>query len=72
MLAGAVAALGAAVHDIALYYPDTGTTYWIVFAGALVVSGVLVAGVGGWLLFRALAATGVLGDFAAGGEQRRV
>lgn len=72
MLAGALAAVGAAIHDIPLYYPDTGTDYWIVFTIALVISGVVIAGVGGWLLFRALVSTGVLGDFASGGEQRRV
>ena len=72
VLGGALAAIGAALHDILLYYPDTGTNFWIVFTGALVVSGVLISGIGGWILFRALASTGVLGDFASGGEQRRV
>jgi len=72
VLGGALAAIGAALHDIPLYYPDTGTNFWIVFTGALVISGVLISGIGGWILFRALASTGVLGDFASGGEQRRV
>jgi energy-coupling factor transport system substrate-specific component len=36
------------------------------------VSGALVAGVGAWLLVRALAATGVLAPFAVGREQRPV
>ena len=35
-------------------------------------SGALVAGVGAWLLLRALVGTGVLRDFAAGREQREV
>jgi energy-coupling factor transport system substrate-specific component len=72
MLGGGIAGLLASVHDIPLYYPDFGTDYWIVFTIAVVVSGVLVAGVGSWLLMRALAATGVLAAFAAGREQREV
>lgn len=72
MLAGAGAALAAAIHDLIAYYPDTGTDFWLVYAVALVISGVLVAGVGSWLLLRALARTGVLGDFAAGRQQPEV
>lgn len=72
ILAGALAGIGAAVHDIALYYIDTGVDFWAVFAGATTLSGMVVAGVGGWLLLRALVATGVLSDFAAGRDQRQV
>ena len=49
----------------------TAPTFWAMFAGATVVSGALVAGVGAWLLMRALIATGVLREFAAGREARR-
>ncbi|RLK46669.1 ECF transporter S component [Microbacterium telephonicum] len=41
-----------------------------IYLGALVVSGAVLAGVVGWLLVRALAATGALSRFAAGREAR--
>ena len=72
MLAGAIAGLFATVHDVIVYYPDADAGVWTVYAVASVVSGALVAGVGAWLLLRALIATGVLGDFAAGRDQREV
>jgi energy-coupling factor transport system substrate-specific component len=72
ILAGALAGLGASIHDIVVYYPDTGTTYWVVFTASTILSGVLIAGVGSWLLLRALVATGVLHEFAAGRDQPEV
>jgi energy-coupling factor transport system permease protein len=72
VLAGVLAGLAAAVHDIAIYYPDTGGDFWAVYAGATLLSGALLAGLGAWLLLRALVATGVLGEFAVGREQREV
>lgn len=72
MLAGALAGLFAAVHDVVVYYPDADATIWVVYGAATVVSGVIVAGIGSWLLLRALVATGVLRDFAVGREQRQV
>jgi energy-coupling factor transport system substrate-specific component len=72
ILAGALAGLGASIHDIVVYYPDTGTTYWAIFTAGTVLSGVLIAGVGGWMLLRALVATGVLHEFAAGRDQPEV
>ena len=72
MLAGALAALGAAIHDVYFYYPDTGTDFWVVYGIAAVASGALLAGIGAWLLLRALIGTGVLRDFAAGRDQREV
>lgn len=72
VLGAVLAGLGAAVHDLAIYYPDVSPEFQAVFVAAIVVSGALIAGVGGWLLTRALAASGVLADFAAGREQRRI
>jgi energy-coupling factor transport system substrate-specific component len=72
ILAAALAGIGAAIHDIIGYYPDAGVDYWIVFSVALVISGILIAGLGGWLLVRTLARAGVLGEFAAGRDQREV
>ena len=71
-LAGALAGLAAAVHDVVLYYPDTGADFWAIYAVATVVSGIVVAGVGGWFLLRALVATGVLGSFEVGRDQRAI
>ena len=70
--AGALAGLAAAVHDVIIYYPDTGTSFWTVYGAATVASGAAVAGIGSWLLVRALVATGVLRDFAVGREQREI
>jgi energy-coupling factor transport system permease protein len=72
VLAGALAGLAAAIHDIAIYYPDTGVDYWAVYTIATMTSGAVIAGIGSWLLLRALIATGVLGAFAVGREQREV
>jgi len=72
VLAGVLAGAGAAVHDLLLYYPDVGPEFQAIYAAATMLSGGLIAGVGGWLLLRALAAAGVLGNFAAGREQRAI
>lgn len=72
MLAGALAGVGAAIHDIALYYPDLGVGYWLIFGVATIISGIVIAGIGSWYLLRALVSTGVLSDFAVGREQREV
>ncbi|HEX9609606.1 MAG TPA: ECF transporter S component [Candidatus Limnocylindria bacterium] len=72
VLGAALAGLGAAIHDLAIYYPDVGPEFQAIFTAATILSGVLIAGLGGWMLMRALAAAGVLRDFAAGREQREV
>lgn len=72
MLGGALAAIAAAIHDIAIYYRALGVDFWAVYAVAAVISGVILAGIGSWLLLRALVRTGVLGEFAVGREGREV
>jgi energy-coupling factor transport system substrate-specific component len=72
MLAGALAGVAAAIHDVVLYYPDTGVDFWAIYAGATVLSGIVVAGIGSWFLLRALVATGVLGTFEVGRDQREI
>ena len=72
LVAGALAGLFATVHDVIVYYPDADAGVWAVYAVASVLSGAVIAGLGAWLLLRALVATGVLGDFAAGRDQREV
>jgi energy-coupling factor transport system permease protein len=72
VLAGILAGLGAAVHDALVWYPTMGTTFWTIYGVATMASGAVVAGVGSWLLMRALADRGVLAPFAAGREQHEV
>jgi energy-coupling factor transport system permease protein len=72
MLAGALSGLFATPHDVLVYYPDADVSVWIVYGIASVLSGAVLAGFGAWLLLRALTATGVLRDFAAGREGREV
>jgi len=71
-LAGALAGVAAAIHDVVLYYPDTGVDFWAVYTVATVASGIVVAGLGAWFLLRALVATGVLGTFEVGRDQREI
>ncbi len=71
-LAGALAGVAAAIHDVIVYYALLGVGYWTVYIAAAAVSGLVVAGIGSWLLVRALAATGVLAGFEAGRDQPRI
>jgi energy-coupling factor transport system permease protein len=72
VLAGTLSGLFATPHDVIVYYPDADVVVWAVYGVASVVSGALVAGIGAWLLLRALVGTGVLREFAAGRDQREV
>ncbi|HLR86087.1 MAG TPA: ECF transporter S component, partial [Nocardioidaceae bacterium] len=67
-LAGAVAGAVGSVYEWYAYYPDWDFGYRLVYLGLFAISGALIAGVGGWLLVRALAATGALDAFPAGRE----
>jgi energy-coupling factor transport system substrate-specific component len=72
ILAGVLAGLAAAIHDLVVYYPDFGLDSQLVYAGATAASGALIAGIGAWLLLRALVATGALQDFSVGRDQPEV
>lgn len=62
-LAGAAAGVAATVLDVVLYYPTWAVT-WIGTYGVLVTaSSLVVAGLGGWALVRALSRTGALTPF---------
>lgn len=67
--AGAAAGLAGALLDLAVFYADWGADWQLLYTGLVVASSAAIAGVGGWLLLRALVATGVLRDFEAGREQ---
>ncbi|MFJ4159873.1 ECF transporter S component [Microbacterium testaceum] len=72
MLAGVGAGVGAWVLELFLT-PNLAKSveFNLIYLGTLTVSGALLAGLVGWLLVRALAATGALSRFAAGREARR-
>jgi len=72
MLAGVGAGIGAWVLELFLSGNlAKSLEFNLIYLGTLVVSGALLAGLVGWLLVRALAATGALSRFAAGREARR-
>lgn len=73
MLAGIGAAVAAWTIELFLSGNiEMGAGFLTIYLTALVISGALLAGLLGWLLVRALAATGVLNRFAAGREVRGV
>lgn len=72
MLAGAGAAIGEWIHDMPIYYPETDLAVQLAYGLFMVISGVVIAGIGSWLLVRALAPTGVLSQFASGRDQPEV
>ena len=72
VVAGAVAGAAAAMLDIVFYYPAWSGQWQLAYTGLLMASSAVIAGVGGWLLVRALAGTGVLAPFGSGREQASV
>lgn len=68
MLAGAGAGIACGITDRILWYAGADTLFTTVYIAATTVSGAVIAGLGGWLIARGLAATGALGRFAAGRE----
>lgn len=66
VLAGAVAGLVAALLDLVYYYADWRGTWQLTYVVIVAASSAIIAGVGGVLLVRALARTGVLQPFASG------
>lgn len=72
VVAGTLAGLTAVVLDVVVYYPDWSARWIATYAAVVSASAALVAGVGAWLLVRALAPTGVLAPFPSGREQRPV
>jgi energy-coupling factor transport system substrate-specific component len=72
LLAGAGAAVGEWLHDMPVYYPATAFEVQLAYGVFMLISGVVIAGAGSWLLVRALAPTGVLSQFEAGRSQPEV
>ena len=69
MLAGGLSGVGGAILDLVAYYPGSAQLFAIVYISSFAVSGILFAGLLGWLLARALAATGALSRFASGRQR---
>jgi energy-coupling factor transport system substrate-specific component len=72
LLAGAAAGAAAVLLDLAIYYPSWAAGYQVLYAALVIPSAGVIAGLGGWLLVRALARTGVLSAFPAGRDQPEV
>lgn len=67
VLAGAGAAAGAWLNEFLIFGNRAKSALFnLTYLGCLLVSGAILAGVVGWLLTKALAATGVLSRFAVG------
>jgi energy-coupling factor transport system substrate-specific component len=72
LLAGAAAGAAAVLLDLVVYYPSWAAGYQVLYAALVIPSAAIVAGLGGWLLVRALSRTGVLSAFPAAREQTEV
>ncbi len=72
LLAGAAAGAAAVLLDLVNYYPSWAAGFQLLYAALVIPSAAIVAGLGGWLLVRALVRTGVLNAFPAAREQPEV
>lgn len=72
LIAAVGTAIAAWVHDTPLYYADIGLGPQLVILAFMVVSAIVIAGIGSWLLLRSLVQTGVLAQFPVGRAQQRV
>lgn len=71
VLAGAGAALAGGINNLVLWYAGADTSFTVIYLASAVVSGAVIAGGLSWVLARGLAATGALGRFAIGQENRK-
>ncbi len=72
LLAAALAGVGAWIHDTPLYYAELPLTDQLVIGAFMLISAIVIAGVGSWWLTRALVQTGVLAQFPSGRSQQRI
>jgi energy-coupling factor transport system substrate-specific component len=72
LLAGAAAGAAAVLLDLVVYYRSWAAGFQVLYAALVIPSAAIVAGLGGWLLVRALSRTGVLSAFPAAREQPEV
>lgn len=71
-LAGAGAGLAMGIYESIVWVPEFSPGWKLLYIGSAVVSGIVVAGLLGWLLVRALARTGALAPFASGRGQAEI
>ncbi|TCK63449.1 ECF transporter S component [Curtobacterium sp. PhB136] len=71
VLAGAAAGLAMGINDSVLWYSGYDAAFKTVYIVCGTISGAVIAGIGSWLIVRALARTGVLSSFAVGREHTR-
>lgn len=72
IIAAIATAIGAWIHDMPLYYAELSLTDQLVIGAFMIMSAILIAGIGSWWLMRALVQAGVLSQFASGRAQTRV
>lgn len=72
LLAGGGAGLAQGLLNLFLYYPGLARTTQVLYLGAEVLSGVVVAGALGWLVLGGLQRSGALSGLASGRGARRV
>lgn len=72
IVAALATATGAWLHDVPLYYPDLGVDAWLAILAFMLVSALVIAGIGSWYLMRSLAEAGALQAFASGRAQTRI
>lgn len=68
LLAGAGAGIAESILDLTVWYPGSKIEFVVIYTVTTTISGIVIAGLGSWLLVRALARTGALSRFAAGRE----
>jgi energy-coupling factor transport system substrate-specific component len=72
LLAAALSAVGAWLHDTPLYYAELPLTDQLLIGVFMLISAVIIAGFGSWWLTRTLVQTGVLAQFPSGRSQQRI
>ncbi len=72
LLAAALSAVGAWLHDTPLYYAALPLADQLLIGVFMLISALVIAGFGSWWLTRALVRTGVLAQFPSGRTQQRV
>jgi energy-coupling factor transport system substrate-specific component len=71
MLAGAMAAAFETAYEWNMYWTDWNTDWKLIYLGCFMLSGAVIAGIGGWLITRALARTGAIDALPPGQEAHR-
>ena len=72
LIAGGAAGVASFCLDWFYSYAAYSSAWLVAYAASVVISAVVIAGLGSWLLMRGLARTGVLSSFASGREQAAI